>query len=187
MAIEPTQRPFSVGDYRRMADAGVIGPDERLELVEGEIIRMNPIGRPHANCVNRLTRLFVSGLGERAIVQIQNPVRLGDLTEVQPDVSVIRSGWDERDHPGPTDIVLLIEVADSSLRFDREVKVPLYSRAGIDEVWLVDLAGRAVEVYRRAAGATGFDAPALLAPGDTVAVPGFPDVALEVSDLVGGH
>ncbi len=102
-------------------------------------------------------------------------------------MSVIRSGWDERDHPGPIDIVLLIEVADSSLRFDREVKVPLYSRAGIDEVWLVDLTGRAVEVYRQAVGAAGYDAPAFLAPGDRVTVPGSPDVALEVGELLGGH
>jgi Uma2 family endonuclease len=185
VAIEPTQRPFSVADYYRMAEAGVIGPDERLELIEGEIIRMNPIGRPHANCVNRLTRLLVTGLGERATVQIQNPVRLGDLSEVQPDVSVLRSSWDERAHPGPADVVLLVEVADSSLRFDRDVKLPLYARAGIAEVWLVDLAGQAVEVYRHPDPTTGYGPPTRLAAGDTAVVPGFPDVAFEVTEILG--
>src|SRR5258706_6772632 len=112
--MESTRRLFTVADYYRMADAGVIGPDERVELLEGEIIRMNPIGPPHANCVDRLNYLFVTRLGQQVSVRIQNPVRLGELSELEPDVALVRKDRDLRVHPGPADVILLVEVADTS-------------------------------------------------------------------------
>lgn len=184
MAIESTRRLFTVTDYYRMAEAGVIGPEERVELLEGEIIRMNPIGPRHANCVDRLTNLFVTRLGDRATVRIQNPVRLGELSEVGPDVALVRRDRDVRAHPGPSDVVLLVEVADTSIRFDRGVKLPLYAAAGIAEVWIVDLTAEALEVYR-GPEANGYSASSRLAAGDTVAVASFPDAIFLVAEILG--
>lgn len=134
-----------------MAEAGLLGVDDRVELVEGEIIDMAPIGSRHAACVDRLTRLFVSRLGERAIVRVQSPVRMGDLSEPQPDVAVLapRGDFYAGAHPGPDDVVLVVEVADTTLGWDRGVKVPLYARAGVAEVWVVDVGAGVVEVSRR--------------------------------------
>lgn len=134
-----------------MAVAGLFGVDARLELIEGEIIDMAPIGSRHAACVNRLTRLLTSRLGDRAVVSVQSPVRLGDLSEPQPDVAVLapRDDFYAAAHPGPADIAVLVEVADTTLGWDRGVKVPLYARAGVAEVWVVDLASEVVEVFRQ--------------------------------------
>lgn len=133
-----------------MAAAGLFGEDDRVELVEGEVIDMAPIGSRHAACVDRLTRLLVSRLGERAIVRVQSPVRMGDLSEPQPDVAVLapRGDFYAAAHPGPADVLVVVEVADSTLGWDRGVKVPLYARAGMAEAWVVDLAAEAVEVSR---------------------------------------
>ena len=182
--MEATRRLFTVSDYYRMAEAGVIRPDERVELIEGEIIRMNPIGPPHANCVDRLTALFVAGLGDRATVRIQNPVRLGELSEPEPDVALVRRGRDLTAHPGPADIHLLTEVADTSVDFDRRVKLPLYARAGVAEVWIIDLVGSVVEVYRspQAGGYRDLDR---FGAGDTIAPAAFPDVRFRVEDILG--
>jgi len=181
--MESTRRLFTVSDYYRMGEAGVIGPDERVELLEGEILRMNPIGPRHANCVDRLNYLFVTRLGERVSVRVQNPVRLGELSEVQPDVALVRRHRDVEVHPGPSDVVLLIEVADTSVAFDRQVKLPLYARAGVPEVWIVDLPAAAVEVYREP-GVTGYSASSRLAAGDTIGPAAFPDVRFPVREFL---
>jgi Uma2 family endonuclease len=182
--MESTRRLFTVTDYYRMADAGVIGPDERVELLEGEIIRMNPIGPPHANCVDRLMYLFVTRLGERVSVRIQNPVRLDELSEPEPDVVLVRKDRDLQVHPGPSDVILLVEVADTSVGFDRQVKLPIYARAGIAEVWIVDLPGQALEVYR-GPQATGYSASSRLVGGDSIAAADCPDVQFPVGEILG--
>lgn len=183
MAIESTRRLFTVSDYYRMGDAGVFGPDERVELLEGEILRMNPIGPRHANCVDRLNHLFVSLLGDRAQVRIQNPVRLSEVSEVQPDVALVRRDRDEAAHPGPSDVFLLVEVADSSVAFDRQVKLPRYARAGIPEVWIVDLTAAAVEVHREPR-ITGYATSTQLGAGGSIGPAAFPDVGIEVGDFL---
>lgn len=184
MAMESTRRLFTVSDYYRMGEAGVFAPDERVELLEGEILRMNPIGSRHANCVDRLTYLFVTRLGDRVLVRIQNPVRLSELSEVQADVALVQRQRDAGEHPGPTEVFLLIEVADTSVGFDRRVKLPLYARAGIAEVWIVDLPAGAVEVYREPQ-VTGYAKSSRLAGGDSVGPAEFPDVRFPVREVLG--
>src|SRR5215210_4225582 len=140
-----TRRRFTVHDYHRMGEAGILHEDDRVELIEGEIVEMAAIGTRHFSCVNGLTRLLIRSVGDEAIVSVQNPVRLNDHTEPQPDLTVIR----ERDYreslPMPEDVLLLIEVSDTTLRYDRNLKLPLYARAGILEVWIVDLSGDLLE------------------------------------------
>jgi len=140
---------LSVADYHRLGAAGVLGEDDRVELIEGELIDMAPIGSRHASTVAQLARRFVQTVGEAAIVYIQNPVLLPGDSEPQPDVALLkpRADFYAASHPGPDDILLIIEVADTSVRYDREIKLPLYARHGISEVWLIDLESRRIEAF----------------------------------------
>jgi Uma2 family endonuclease len=145
--------PFTVGDYHRMAETGVLRQDVRVELLDGQVALMSPIGSPHAGCVNRLTQMLALATAGRATVGIQNPVVLDDFSEPQPDVAVLKyrsDGYAER-HPRPADVLVLIEVTVTSACIDRDVKLPLYARAGVPEVWLVDLEADTVEIYREPA------------------------------------
>ena len=132
---------LNVDEYYRMAEAGILGPDARVELIEGEIIDMAPIGSQHAAVVRQLAHILHQNVGDQAIVSTQNPVRLDEYSEPEPDLALLRPRDDfyAAAHPGPGDVLLIIEVADTSLRYDREIKIPLYARHGIPEVWLVDL------------------------------------------------
>jgi Uma2 family endonuclease len=153
-----TRWRFTVHDYHRMGEAGILHEDDRVELIEGELVEMTAIGTRHFSCVNRLNRLLVVNVGDEAIVSVQNPVRLNEYTEPQPDLTVIRPRDYSLSLPGPEDVLLLIEVSDTTLAYDRGVKLPLYAKAGIREVWIVDLTRETVgrhtdpsgEVYRRA-------------------------------------
>ncbi len=145
MATEPIHRRFSVAEYHQMAQIGILTEDDRLELVDGEIVEMSPIGGRHVACVNRLNQLLVRFLDNAAIVSIQSPVRLGDYQEPEPDVAVIRVREYGGDLPGPEDVILLMEVSDSSLAYDRSRKLPIYGRAGIPESWIVDVPGETIE------------------------------------------
>jgi len=150
-----TRHKLNVDEYYRMAETGILDEDDRVELIDGELIDMAPIGQDHAATVNRLNRALVMAFGEQAIVSVQNPVRLNRFNEPQPDFAVFRPRADfyaTGERPGPSDTLLVIEVADSSLRYDRTVKLPLYARAGIAEVWIVDLRRRVVDVHRTPAG-----------------------------------
>ncbi|MBA2713786.1 MAG: Uma2 family endonuclease [Rubrobacteraceae bacterium] len=132
-----------------MAEAGILHEDDRVELIGGEIVEMNPIGGRHAKCVTELTRVLISLVGDDVRVSPQNPVKLDDHEEPQPDVAVLRTGerYQAGALPTPEDVLLLIEVSDTSLAYDREVKLPLYASSGIAEVWLVDLKGGIIERY----------------------------------------
>ena len=151
----PTRHRITVGEYFRMGEAGVLGPDARCELIEGEIIDMPPIGPPHASKTNRLAGLLAEAVHGKAIVSVQNPIVLGDLSVPQPDLALLRyqDTYYAEAHPGPADIVLLIEVADTSLAHDRDTKLPLYARFQIPEVWIVDIPGRHLDVHREPDGA----------------------------------
>jgi Uma2 family endonuclease len=150
----PTRHPITLGEYVRMGEAGVLGPDVRCELIEGEIIDMSPIGPPHASKSNRLAELLFEAARGKAIVSAQNPVVLGDLSAPQPDLALLRPRDDyyAQAHPGPADILLLIEVADTSLAYDRDTKLPLYARFQVPEVWIVDIAGRHLDIHREPEG-----------------------------------
>jgi len=126
-----------------MAEAGVLRPQERVELIEGELLSMAPIGGRHFNAVNRLTQLLVTAVGPDAVVSVQGPVVLKPISEPQPDLALLRPECRDRPAlPGPEDVLLAVEVADTTLRFDRTVKAPLYAAHGIPELWIVDVEGR---------------------------------------------
>ena len=152
MVTETKPRLFDVDEYYAMAEAGILTEDDRVELLDGEIVTMAPIGSLHASCVDMLTRILVTHVGERAVVRVQNPVRLDSRTEPQPDVMLLKWGDYSQGHPGPEDVLLLIEVSDTTVESDRGVKLPLYARSGIREVWIVDLPAQAVETYSEPEG-----------------------------------
>lgn len=149
MASEPTTRLFTVDEYYRMAEAGILGQDDRVELLDGRIVQMSPIGSRHAACVDRLTRRLAEIPEGQATLRVQSPVRLGEFSEPQPDLCLLepRADYYAEGHPGPGNVLLLIEVASTSLPFDRDVKLPLYARAGVREVWLIDLEAELVHVF----------------------------------------
>jgi Uma2 family endonuclease len=154
VSIEPARHRLDVAAYQLMAEAGIFGHDDRIELIDGDLIDMAPIGQGHAAMVGGLAEALFIACAGRAIVWPQNPIRLDRSSEPQPDLAVLRRRADfyAGGAPGPADVLLLVEVADSSLRFDREVKLPLYARAGIAEVWIIDLKRRAIDVHRGPSG-----------------------------------
>jgi Uma2 family endonuclease len=182
-----TRRRFTVEEYYRMAEVGILTADERVELIEGEIVEMCPIGLRHAACVAQLTRRLVLAAGDRALLWPQNPVRLPRDTEPQPDVVLLRPRADDyaRSPARPQDVLLLVEVADSSYRYDRNVKLALYARAGVPEVWIVDLTRDVIEVFRDP-GATTYRSIAPIGRGGTVSPAAFVDIVLAASDLMPG-
>ena len=147
-AAAPTRRRFTVAEYCALAEAGILAEGERIELLDGEIITMPPIGEPHEDGTDRLDELLKLNLTGRARVRVQGSVRLNDDSLPQPDIAVLRLRDDyHRQRPTPADVFLLIEVADSSLEYDRAVKLPRYAAAGIPEVWIVNLRARQVEAF----------------------------------------
>ncbi len=178
-------RKFTTDDLDRMDALGFFGDDERLELLDGEIYLMAKVNSPHAGAINRLVRLFTHGLGDRASVIVQNPVHLDAVSELQPDLTLARfreDGYDDA-HPTPPDIFLAVEVMDSSVRLDHAVKLPLYAQASIPELWLVNLPGAVVEVYRAPEHGV-FTEQQKLRRGETVAPAAFPDVTLAVAAIL---
>lgn len=186
MAVQLAKRLFSVDEFHRIAEIGIFSKDDRVELIEGEIIHMTPIGSRHAACVDRLNRLFSQRLGERAIVRIQSPVRLGQHSEPQPDLALLRLREDfyARAHPGPAEVLLIVEVAETSLETDRAVKGPLYSQAGIPEIWFVDLAQGLIELHREPS-AQGYQTVRTMRRGASLAPSAFTDFRLTVDDILG--
>lgn len=149
-----TRRPLTVDEYHRMGEAGIFGEDDRVELIEGQLIAMTPIGSNHSGTINALNHRLVERLRDAGVVAVQNPVRLGDRSEPQPDFAVLRPRDDfyRRSTPTQDDVLLLIEVADSSLAYDRAVKRSLYARFGIPEFWIIDLTADVIEVHRAPSG-----------------------------------
>lgn len=145
----PQPHRYTVDDYYRMATADILHAEDRVELIEGEIIDMAPIGSRHAAAVTRISNLLMQRVGTHAIVATQSPVRLSHDSEPQPDIALLRPRADyyAAAHPGPADVLLIIEVADSTLHFDRDIKLPLYARHGIAEVWLVDIEHAQLTLY----------------------------------------
>src|SRR5437016_10007262 len=150
MQVEVTKKLFTVDEYYRLAAAGILGPEDRVELIDGEIIQMSPIGDRHAGNVNRGTRLFVAAFAARAVVSVQNPLQLDNYTEPEPDIVVLRPRADDymSKKARAEDALLVLEVCDTTLRYDRNIKLPRYAAAGIPEVWIEDLAGDELLVYR---------------------------------------
>ena len=182
----PTRRRFTIHDYHRMADAGVLTEDDRVELLDGEIVEMSPIGTRHSGGVNRLNALFTRRLGRRAIVSVQNPIVLDDYSEPQPDLTILaaRADYYSTAHPRPPDVLLAIEVSDSSVSYDRTIKLGLYARKRLRELWLIDIPGGAVDIYRRPAS-SGYREHQRLTRGRRIAPLAFPSVHFRIADILG--
>ena len=144
----PRLHRFTAREYHAMGRAGVLRPGVRTELVNGRILTMSPIGFRHALVVERLTDLFYDLYRHHGRVRVQSPIALGPRSEPEPDVMLLRAGTPPSRLPRPSDVLLVVEVSDATLAFDRDVKVPLYARAAVPEVWVVDVAGRTVEAWR---------------------------------------
>lgn len=149
MSTQPLRRLFTIQDYARMHTSGILAEDDRVELLDGEILLMSPVGPLHSAIVNRLNRLLIQLSGNDAIVSIQNPVLLDDYSEPQPDIALLtpRDDYYDQALPHPDDILLIIEVADSSLGYDRSQKLPRYAAANIPEVWIIDVEQQRIEQY----------------------------------------
>ena len=147
MSVQIARRHFNVAEYYRMMEAGILSESDHVELIDGEVVEMSPIGSRHAACVDRLNKFF--NKLEEIIVRVQNPIRLDDFSEPQPDITLLRMRADfyAQGHPIPSDVLLVVEVADSSTEFDRAVKLPLYAEAMIAEFWLVNLPDEKVAVF----------------------------------------
>jgi Uma2 family endonuclease len=186
MRAEITKKLFTVAEYYRMAEVGILDPDARLELLEGEIVEMSPVGVRHINCVNRATNIFARTLGGRAIVSVQNPVQLSEYTEPQPDIALLRPRDDFYGEKKISweDALLVIEVSDTTIRRDRDLKLPLYARAGVSELWIEDLRRNTIFVYRDP-GPNTYATTATFQRGDSISVAAFPDVVFKVNDLIG--
>ena len=179
------KRRFNVDEYYAMAHAGILSERDHLELIDGEIVAMTPIGPVHAVAVARANRALLRSAGDRAIVWVQNPIRLDAFSEPQPDLVLLRPPEDvyRAAHPGPADILLVIEIADSSLRYDRDVKASLYARHGIVEYWLVDLAASTVTGHSSPEG-RAYRTAVVHARGEAMAPIALPDCTLTVDDLL---
>ena len=177
---------LSVEAYHRLGQSGILPENDRVELIEGEVIDMSPIGCRHAGIVTKLAYLIRNQTGSSAVVASQNPVHLSDLSEPQPDISVLRARSDfyADSHPNPEDVLLAIEVADTSLRYDREVKLPLYARANIREVWLLDLEAGQLLVNREPANGI-YVCTIALNRGETAVSTCEPRISIALSDVFG--
>lgn len=186
MSAELEKRHFNVDEYYRMAQAGVLKPDDRVELIEGDIIKMSPIGSPHAACVSRLNHLWQALRKLEAIAAVQNPVRLSEFSEPVPDIALLKPRKDfyASRHPLPPDVRLIIEVGETSAVSDRVIKLPLYARAGVPEVWLINLPKKCVEVYSRAASG-GYQTMAKYKRGEIVHSDTIPRIGIAVNEILG--
>ena len=186
MGMPLLRRSFTVGEYHRMAEAGILGEDDRVELIDGQVVAMTPIGPDHGSCVNRLNALFAPLAGRQATVSVQNPVLLGEHQEPQPDITLLRyraDGYRAR-HPEASEVLLVIEVGDTSVETDRRTKIPLYARTGIPEAWLVNLPGDTIECYCEPTS-DGYADIRTLKHGETLTPVRLPGITLRVDDILG--
>jgi Uma2 family endonuclease len=185
------QRLLTVDEYHTMAEAGILGEDDHVELIDGKIVVMSPIEGPHIACVNTLNALLnrriVLRSEEEVIVSVQNPVRLGPHQEPEPDVALLRPAMKRGSVPRPEDVLLLIEVAGPSLSYDRDVKLPRYAAAGIPEVWIVALDEAHVEAYRQPK-AQGYTERRVYERGETIEIEALPGLgAFSVDEVLGKY
>ena len=178
------RRRFDTEEYHRMVEARVLSEDDRVELIEGEIVEMTPIGARHVACVNRLTRVLSRYAGDDYLVSVQNPLRLDEDTEPQPDLTLLRESNNPGELPTAGDVALVVEVAETSLRYDRETKLPLYAKTRIPEVWIFDLTGEVAEIYS-APSSSGYTRVEKYGPGQELHSESLADLTLDVDNVLG--
>lgn len=181
-----SRRRFTVQQYERMVEAGVIGPEERVELLDGEVVEMPPIGPPHASRVDRANTHLGRALGSGVIIRVQSPLHLSDLSMPEPDITVLRHRDDfyAVRHPEVDDVLLLVEVGDTSARFDRDVKLPLYAAASVVEVWLLDVGAPAISIFRDPSP-NGYRSLATAHHGHVLHPAALPGAEVAAADLLG--
>ncbi|HSF38230.1 MAG TPA: Uma2 family endonuclease [Thermoanaerobaculia bacterium] len=187
MSAPVKKRLLTIDEYRRMGEAGIFHEDDRVELIRGEIYEMSPIGSRHTGCVRQLNQILNRRVGSHGIVDVQNPVCLEQQqSEPQPDLAVLRHRNDfyRSATPGPGDTILVIEVSDSSLAYDRKVKIPLYAESGIPEAWIADLEGETVIVYRQPSP-EGYREMRTFGRGETVCAEALPELSVSVNEILG--
>lgn len=187
--VEPasSHRRITVDQYYDMARSGLIAPEARVELLEGEVVPMAPIGDRHASAVEELDELLQRAVAGRARVRCQMPVRLGEYSEPQPDFVIMRprTGRNDRAHPSAADVFLVVEISDSTLRYDLDVKVSLYARHGVPEVWMIDLRHQVLRFYRLPVDGTYQDSTSV-SDGGLTAIPGVAGASVDLSEILGG-
>lgn len=181
----PKQHSWTVSEYHRMVEVGLLRPDARVELLGGQIIDMSPIGPFHGSVTNQLSELFFASARGRWTTIVQNPVSLDDHSEPQPDITLAKRSADfyRKHHPAPNEVFLAIEVSDTTLELDRTEKIPAYGRFGIQEVWIVNLVDRVVEVHREP-NFSGYSNVKILRPGDKALPLAFPDIMVDIAQLL---
>lgn len=186
MSRRLAKRWITADEYERMGEAGIFGENARLELLEGEIYQVSPIGSPHAACVDFLSSFLNRLFSGKFIVRVQNPIRLDSFSEPQPDIALLRWRDDfyRHAHPTPADVLLVIEVADSTVESDRSYKMPLYAKAGIPEAWLVNLVEECVELYAEPDG-EAYQTIRRFPRGEEVAAHSIENLNISVSDILG--
>ncbi|TAE58307.1 MAG: Uma2 family endonuclease [Nostocales cyanobacterium] len=184
MVLQLLRHQFTVNQFHKMAESGILSENDRVELIRGEMIDMSPIGTRHSGCVLFLTNSLPLLLGKLALVSVRNPVELDEISEPQPDIALLKPRPDfySNSHPQPEDIFLLIEVADTTVKYDREVKIPLYAEANISEVWLIDVNQELIEVYRHPIQGIYQDIQTL-EKNQSLSILAFPDVNINVSEI----
>ena len=186
MSVQGQKHHFNVDEYYRMTEVGLLSEDDRVELIEGEIIEMSPIGSKHGGTVNRSSAFLSRKLVDVAIVSVHNPVRLDDFSEPQPDLALFkpRKDYYSNSHPAPEDVLVVIEVADTSVAYDRNVKLPLHARAGIPEAWLMVLQKEVIEVHSQPKNGK-YQKVQRLKRGKTLTSPTIPGLSCRVEVLLG--
>jgi Uma2 family endonuclease len=186
MSVLPQRRLFTVEEYERIVEAGILGEDDHVELLDGEIVQMTPIGSRHAATVKRSRTILGGLLGSRAVIGVQDPVVLGDLSEPEPDLSVCkpRDDYYAARHPRAADVLLLIEVSDTSLDYDRDRKLPLYARYRIPETWIVDIVQQQIIVAREP-GPDRYEDFSTVGRDGTISAVAFPDLVFEAVEILG--
>ena len=185
MQIETTKKLFTVEEYYRMAETGILIPQDWVELIDGEIVEMSPIGGRHLGCVNRINHTFIKAFANRAVVSVQNPLQLNNYTEPEPDIVLLkpRADFYAGKKPIAEDAFLVVEVSDTTFRYDKNIKLPRYAAAGVPEVWIEHLDEEQLLVYRDPAG-KAYTTSLTLRRGDSVFVAAFPDVVFKVEEVL---
>ena len=186
MSHQFAKRWFSVDEFYRMAQAGILNEDDRVELIEGEVIEMSPIGSRHAACVKRLNTLLGRLVEQRMIVSVQDPIYIDEFSEPQPDIALLRPREDfyAGSHPTVSDVLLVVEVADSSIEYDRKKKLPLYARAGIPEVWLANLPEDRFEIHTQPLN-DEYQSVAIVRRGESIESHAIAGLSLNVDEILG--
>nr|WP_263011708.1 MULTISPECIES: Uma2 family endonuclease [unclassified Laspinema] len=185
----PTAKRFTIQEYHRLTELGFFQEGDRVELIQGEMIQMAAKGTAHTTVTKRLLRALGQRLGDRATMQIQDPLFLPPNSEPEPDIALVKNRADDylSGHPTPEDVILVIEIADSSLRYDREVKLPLYAKAGITDYWIFNLVNNTLECYSEPyqdnRETCGYRQRRIVLPDERVSLPGFSDLLLDLAEI----